>query len=92
MANKYRQKPVKNTKKETANPLKTTSKRLIQKTAEPTSDLVGHKNAEKLQRLHQRVTVRDPRKFLQPNEMPKDIYTPPEKREQLMDELLLLQL
>ena len=48
MANKYRQKPVKNTKKETANPLKTASKRLIQKTAEPTSDLVGHKNAEKV--------------------------------------------
>ena len=48
MANKYRQKPVKNTKKETANPLKTTSERLIQKTAEPTNDLVGHKNAEKV--------------------------------------------
>ena len=47
---------------------------------------------KKLQRLHQRVTVRDPRKFLQPNEMTKDIYIPPEKREQLMDELLLLQL
>ena len=42
MVSNYRQKPVENTKKETANPLKTTSKRLIQKTAEPTSDLVGH--------------------------------------------------
>lgn len=33
--------------------------------------------------------MRDPRKFSQPNEMPKDIYTPPEKREQLMDELIV---
>lgn len=48
MVSNYRQKPVENTKKETANPLKTTSKRLIQKTAEPTNDLVGHKNAEKV--------------------------------------------
>ena len=48
LSNKYSQKLIDTAKKSTTDALKTASKRVIQKTAEATSDLVGNKIADKI--------------------------------------------
>ena len=47
LSNKYGKKLLNNTKKSTIDPIKTASKRAIQKTAEVTGDLIGNKIADK---------------------------------------------
>ena len=47
LSNKYGKKLLNNTKKSTTDPIKTASKRAIQKTAEATGDLIGNKIADK---------------------------------------------
>ena len=47
LSNKYGKKLLNNTKKSTIDPIKTASKRAIQKTAEATVDLIGNKIADK---------------------------------------------
>ena len=42
-SNKYGQKLLDSAKKSTTDPIKTASKKAIQKTAEPTGDLIGNK-------------------------------------------------
>ena len=49
MSNKYSQKLLDSAKKSTTDPIKTTSKRAIPKTAEATGDLIGNKIADKKQ-------------------------------------------
>ena len=46
LSNKYGQKLVNSAKKSTADAIKTASKRVIQKTAEATGDLIGNKIAD----------------------------------------------
>ena len=48
LSNKYSQKLLHSAKQSTADPIKTTSKRAIQKTAEATGDLIGNKIADKI--------------------------------------------
>ena len=48
LSNKYGQKRLYSTKKSATDPIKTASKRAIQKTAEATSDLIGNKIADKI--------------------------------------------
>ena len=48
MSNKYSQALLDSSKKSTADTIKTASKRVIQKTAEATSDLIGNKIADKI--------------------------------------------
>ena len=48
LSNKYDQKLLDSAKKSTADAMKTTSKRAIQKTAETTRDLIGNKIADKI--------------------------------------------
>ena len=48
LSNKYGQKRLDSAKKSVTNAIKTDSKRTIQKTAEPTGDLIGNKIADKL--------------------------------------------
>ena len=48
MSNKYSQKLLDSAKKSTTDPIKTDSKRAIQKTAEVTSHLIGNKIADKI--------------------------------------------
>ena len=55
---------------------KTASKRVVQKTAEATGDLIGNKIADK-------ITLID-----KPKET-EEIYIPPEKRQQIIDDLKL---
>ena len=48
LSNKYRQKLLDSAKKSTTDAIKTASKRVIQKTAEATGDLIGNKIADKI--------------------------------------------
>ena len=48
LINKYGQKLLDSAKKSTADAMKTTSKRALQKTAEATGDLIGNKIADKI--------------------------------------------
>ena len=61
---------------------KTASKRVIQKTAEGTGDLVRNKTANKITSL-----VKTKSKEKEKEE--KEIYIPPEKRQQTIDDLRL---
>ena len=55
---------------------KTASKRVVQKTAEATGDLIGNKIADKI------TSIGKPKEI-------EEIYIPPEKRQQIIDDLRL---
>ena len=59
---------------------KTTSKRVVQKTAEVTADLTGNKISNKITLVHKTKSKEDLR---------QEIYIPPEKRQQIIDDLRL---
>ena len=61
---------------------KTTSKRVVQKTAGDTGDLIGNKIADKITSLGK--TKRKER-----GDERQEIYIPPEKKQQIIDELRL---
>ena len=61
---------------------KTASKRVVQKTAEATGDLIGNKIADKI------TSIGKP-KEKETKEI-EEIYIPPEKRQQIIDDLRLL--
>ena len=56
---------------------KVASKRVVQKTAEATGDLIGNKIADKITSIGKS------------KEKPEEIYIPPEKRQQIIDDLRL---
>ena len=62
---------------------KTASKRVVQKTAEATGDLIGNKIADKI------TSIGKPKEKEKPKEKPEEIYIPPEKRQQIIDDLKL---
>ena len=61
---------------------KTASKRIVQKTAEATGDLTGNKIANK-------ITSVGKSKEKEKINKPEEIYIPPEKRQQIIDDLKL---
>ena len=61
---------------------KTASKRVVQKTAEATRDLVGNKIADKITSLGKT-------KSKEKEKEEQEIYIPPEKRQQIIDDLRL---
>ena len=61
---------------------KTASKRVVQKTAEATGDLIGNKIADKITSIGK---TKEKEKINKPEE----IYIPPEKRQQTIDDLEL---
>ena len=60
----------------------TASKRVVQKTAEATGDLIGNKIADKI------TSIGKPKEKEKPKET-EEIYIPPEKRQQIIDDLRL---
>ena len=58
---------------------KTASKRVVQKTAEATGDLIGNKMADEITSIGKS----------KEKEKPEEIYIPPEKRQQIIDDLKL---
>ena len=61
---------------------KTASKRVVQKTAEATGDLIGNKIADKITSLGK---TKDKKK----GDERQEIYIPPEKRQEIIDDLRL---
>ena len=61
---------------------KTASKRVVQKTAEPTRDLIGNKIADKI------TSISKPKEKGKTKEI-EEIYIPPGKRQQIIDDLRL---
>ena len=61
---------------------KTASKRVVQKTAEATGDLIGNKIADKTTSLGKSKEKEKTKKA-------EEIYVPPEKRQQIIDDLIL---
>ena len=79
VGNKYGKKLMDTATKTGTDAAKTASKRVVQKTAEATGDLIGNKIADKITSMHK------------PKEKNKieEIYIPPEKRQQIIDDLRL---
>ena len=74
--------------------IKTASKKGIQKTAEATGDLIGNKIADKITIISKNSSNELPSKELHSNEaneeVPKERYISPQKRQQIIDELRLI--
>ena len=93
LSNKYGQKLLDSAKKAATDAIKSASKRVIQKTAEATSDLIGNKIADQITSVSKKST-----KELQNNETEDDaekathkkIYISPEERQYIIDELRLV--
>ena len=62
---------------------KTVSKRVVQKSAEATGDLIGNKIADKITSIGKSKEKEKTKKV-------EEIYIPPEKGQQIIDELKLL--
>ena len=74
---KYGKKLIDTTTKTGIDAAKTASKRVVQKTAEATGDLIGNKIAHKITSIGK------------PKEKSEEIYIPPEKRQQIIEDLKL---
>ena len=92
-SNKYSQKLVDSAKRSATDAIKTASKRAIQKTAEATGYFIGNKIAEKVANvsteLHSKKFKELPLKE-DNHEIPKERYTSPQERQQIIDELRLI--
>ena len=94
VSNRYSQKLVDSAKKSPTDAIKIASKRVIQKTAEATVDLIGNKIADKITS----VSKKSPKEFHSTelhsnkanNEIPKERYISPQERQQIIDELRLI--
>ena len=89
LSSNYEQKLLDTIKKLAINALKHTLNRAIQKAEEATSDLIGNKIAEKITNTtFSKSTCEDPKisttEILQPTEMPKESYMPPEERQEIL--------
>ena len=80
--NKYGQKLMDSATKTDMDAAKTALKRAAQKTAEITGDLIGNKIADKITSLGKT-------KSKEKEEERQEIYIPPEKRQQIIDDLRL---
>ena len=94
LSNKYGQKLLNSAKKSTTDAIKTASKRVIQKTAEATGDLIGNKIAEKITSVSKPNNSNNNNN----NNNNKDVeltthkkrYISPEERQQIINELRLV--
>ena len=80
LGDKYGKKLIDTATKTGIDAAKSASKRVVQKTAEATGDLIGNKTADKI------TSVGKPK---EKTNTPEEIYIPPEKRQQIIDDLKL---
>ena len=95
MGGKYSQKPLDHVKQSATDVLKTNSKRLIQKTAEATGDLIGNKISDAVAKSHDgkitKVSKNSPQNSLENDkETSKERYISREKRQKIIDDLRLI--
>ena len=82
---KYDKKLIDTATKKGIDAAKTASKRVVQKTAEATGDLTGNRIADKITSIGK--SKEKPKE--KTREKPEEIYMPPEKRQQVIDDLKL---
>ena len=82
MGNKYGKKLRDTASKTGIDAAKTASKRVVQKTAKVTSDLIGNKIADK-------ITLLGKTKSKEKGKERQEIYIPPQKNQQIIDDLRL---
>ena len=90
LSSKYGQKIINTVKKSATDAIKTASKRTIQKTAEGTGDLIDNKIADKITSVSKKSKKPQNNEANDESEAPKERYTSPEKRQQIIDELRLV--
>ena len=94
LSNKYGQKHLDSAKKPTTDAIKTVSKRVIQKTAEATGDLIGNKIADKIMCVLKKKPTKELTNYNNDEVVeiatPKKRYISPVEREQIIDELRLV--
>ena len=89
MSGKYSQKLLDHAKKSATVALKTSSKRVIQKTAQATSDFIGNKIANKITKLSKNLKENNSETDEHDKEIPKERYVSPEERQEIIGELRL---
>ena len=87
--NKYGQKLVDTAKKSETDALKIAGKRAIHKTAEASGDLVGNFIADKITSISKKPASK-PHSNAASNEIPRERYISPQKRQKIIDELRLI--
>ena len=91
LSNKYSQKLLDTAEKSTTDAIKTASKRVIQKTAEVTGDLIGNNIADKItgasKNTQNNKSEADTSSL---KDKPKKRYISPQERQQIFDELRLV--
>ena len=90
MSNKYEKKLIDTANKSATDPIKTASKRAIQKTAEATGDLVGNKIADKITSVSKNSTKKLPTIDEDVESTTHKRYILPEERQKIIDELRLI--
>ena len=91
ISSKYSQKLVDSAKKSLTDTIKTASKRAIQKAAEATGDLIGNKSAHNITIVSREFHSKELSSNESNNKIPKERYISPEERQQIIDELRLIQ-
>ena len=87
LSSKYIQKPLDHAKQFATDALKTASKRVIQKTAKATGDLIGNKTAGRITK----VSKTSPQNNSETNEkILREIYISPEQRQKITYDLRLI--
>ena len=84
VGDKYGRKLIIDATKAAIDAAKTASKRVVQKTEEATGDLIGNKRADKIT-----LVGKSKEKEKEKTNKPEEIYIPPEKRQQIIDDLKL---
>ena len=92
---KYGQKRLYSTNKSITDAMKTASKRAIQKTREATGDLIGNKIADKITSVSKKSSKKSHSEELHSQneaelEVPIERYISPEKRQQIIDEIIFV--
>ena len=89
LSNKYGQKLLDSAKKSTTDAIKTASKRVIQKTAEATGDLIGNKIADKITSISKKTPNNNNNNGVELTTYKKR-YISPEVRQQIINESRLV--
>ena len=97
MGSKYSLKIFDHAKESVLDPVKTASKKVIQKTAETTGDLIDNKTADKTTKVSRTSTQNSPGTVESETEnigfdreIPKERYISPVKRQKIIDDLKLI--
>ena len=84
LSGKYSQKPLDHAKEPATDALKTSSNKVIHKTAERTGHLISNKIAKKVIKVSKNLETVSNKNG---KKIPKEIYVSPEKRQEVIDDL-----